>query len=127
MIKISKVFILLILLLFILSPFVLAITPQGYAPMPIQSTQNHISDSESQTVPIETIGVRILRIVQVFGTIISIILMPVCLILGIMYIAKSKSSTVKKFIIGFIIILFPYMLFTLTYIISIIFLVHSLF
>jgi len=133
MIKFSKVFILFILLLFILSPFVLAITPQNYNSNYNRSMGNLLSDTENYSnsevpsVPVQDVGLRIFRIVQVLGTILSVILMPVCLVLGIMYIAKSESSTAKKFTIGFLIIFSPYALFILVNILSIILLMLRLF
>jgi len=131
MIKFSKIFILFIAFLFIFSPLAFATTQaRSFNPGSVEAYPNtpyNSSDSINDTTSIQTTGLQILRLIQVLSTIISVILMPVCLVLGILYIAKSNSNTVKKFIIGFIIILFPYALFIIGNILVFFFTMLSLF
>ncbi|MBE5819529.1 MAG: hypothetical protein E7310_01690 [Clostridiales bacterium] len=82
----------------------------SYKPYPVKT------HDDSSVDEISTMSLKITSLIQTIGVAVSIfILLPICLILGIIYMVKSKSSKAK--FIGFIIISIPILLFIISYMI----------
>ncbi|MBQ6991820.1 MAG: hypothetical protein IJN50_02750 [Clostridia bacterium] len=84
--------------------------PDSVKPYPVKT------HDDSSVDKISPMSLKITSLIQTIGVAVSVfILLPICLLLGIIYMVKSKST--KARFIGFIIISIPILLFIISYMI----------